>query len=73
LDVDKRALRRIWHDLCEKYPHDVPQEFTDIYQDVMSFRDNTWTFRQGSPEEYRRKLEQILYLYGVEGARLQVA
>jgi hypothetical protein len=73
LDVDKRALRQIWHDLCEKYPHDVPREFTDIYQDVMSFRDNTWTFRQGSPEEYRRKLEQILYLYGVEGARLQVA
>jgi hypothetical protein len=73
LDVDKKVLRQIWHDLCEKYPHDVPKEFLDIYPAVKSFRDNTWTFRQGNPEEYQRKLEQILYLYGVEGAHLQVA
>jgi Amt family ammonium transporter len=73
LDVDKKVLRQIWHDLCEKYPHDVPREFNDIYQDVKSFRDNTWAFRQGNPEEYRRKLEQILYLYGIEGAHMQVA
>jgi hypothetical protein len=71
--VDKKVLRQIWHDLCEKYPHDVPREFNDIYQDVKSFRDNTWAFRQGNPEEYRRKLEQILYLYGIEGAHMQVA
>jgi Amt family ammonium transporter len=73
LDVDKKVLRQIWHDLCAKYPHDVPKEFTDIYQDVKLFRDNTWAFRHGDPDECRRKLEQILYLYGVEGAHLQVA
>jgi hypothetical protein len=73
LDVDKKVLRQIWHDLCEKYPHDVPKEFTDIYQDVKLFRDNTWVFHHGNPAEYQRKLEQILYLYGVEGAHLQVA
>ncbi len=73
LDVDKKAVRHLWHTLCEKYPHDVPKEFSEIYPDVISFRDNTWTFRQGNAEEYRRKLEQILYLYGIEGARLQVA
>jgi Amt family ammonium transporter len=73
LDVDKKTLREIWHDLCGKYPHDVPKEFHDIYLDVISFRDNTWTFCKGNPEEYQRKLEQILYLYGVEGAHVQVA
>lgn len=73
LDVDKKAVRSVWHMLCEKYPHDVPKEFSDIYPDVLSFRDNTWTFRQGNAEEYRRKLEHILYLYGIEGAHLQVA
>ncbi len=72
-DVDKKVLREIWHDLCEKYPRDVPKEFADIYQDVKLFRDNTWIFRQGDPAEYQRKLEQILYLYGVEGVHLQVA
>jgi len=73
LNVDKKVLRQIWHDLCEKYPHDVPKEFSDIYPDVKLFRDNTWVFHHGNPTEYQRKLEQILYLYGVEGAHLQVA
>ena len=72
-DVDKKVLQQIWNDLCQKYPHDVPQEFSDIYLDVKSFRDNTWTFRKGNPEEYRRKLQQILSHYGVKGVHLEVA
>jgi hypothetical protein len=73
VDVDKRFLRALWAELCQKYPHDVPQEFADIYPNVKSFRDNVWTFRKGDADEYRQKLEQILYLHGVEEPRLRVA
>jgi hypothetical protein len=64
-NVEKKWLRAVWEDLCQQYPHNVPQNFKDIYDRVIAFRDNVFTFKPGDAREYRDKVANLLYLYGV--------
>jgi hypothetical protein len=71
-NVDKKWLKAMWEDLCNQYPHNVPQDFKDVYQLVTSFRDNVFTFKPGDPHQYREKIANLLYLYGVENPDVRI-
>ncbi|MBI3988557.1 MAG: hypothetical protein HY347_02955, partial [candidate division NC10 bacterium] len=71
-EVEKKVVKQIWANLCNDYPHNTPQDFNDIYPHVASVTDGVFTFRRGDPSRFKEKMEQLLYLYGVEGAVITV-
>ncbi|GIW42653.1 MAG: hypothetical protein KatS3mg076_3230 [Candidatus Binatia bacterium] len=71
-NVDKKWLKAVWEDLCQQYPLNVPPDFKEIYEQVVSFRDNVFTFRGGDAQRYRDKVANLLYLYGVENPSIRV-
>jgi Amt family ammonium transporter len=71
-NVDRKWLRAVWEDLCQQYPLNVPPDFKDIYDHVVSFRDNVFTLRGGDPRQYRSKIANLLHLYGAENPEVRV-
>jgi hypothetical protein len=65
--VDKRALREMWQRLCHEYPN-TPREFNEMYEHVPRFGDDAFSFKRGSPDHFREAVENLLYMYGIEGA-----
>jgi len=70
--VEKKIIKQIWASLCRDYPHNTPEAFNDIYPHVVSVTDGVFTFKKGDPARFKEKMEQLLYLYGVEGAVITV-
>jgi Amt family ammonium transporter len=66
--VDKKALREMWQRLCYQYPHNTPQDFNEIYGHIQSFSDDAFAFKRGDPNQFRAKIENLLYIHGIAGA-----
>lgn len=71
-DVDKRAMKEVWQRLCYDYPAKTPKEFNEIYPYVVTFSEEAFTFRKGDPNRFKERVEQLLDLYGLETARVEV-
>ena len=65
-EVDKKVVKQIWEQLCYEYPQNTPPEFNEIYPYVATVGGNVFTFRKGDPYRFKEKLENLLYLHGVE-------
>jgi Amt family ammonium transporter len=65
--VDRRVLRDMWQRLCHDYPN-TPRDFNELYEHVPRFSDDTFSFKKGNPDQFRETVENLLYMYGVEGA-----
>ncbi|MFQ5882979.1 MAG: ammonium transporter [Candidatus Methylomirabilales bacterium] len=65
--VDRRALREMWQRLCHDYPN-TPRDFNEMYEHVPRFGDDSFSFKKGNPDQFRETIENLLYMYGIEGA-----
>lgn len=65
LDLD--WLSRWWRDLCEMDWRQKPQAFKEIYGYVSRFANGVFTFKGGSPIEFKSKLEELLSQSGMTG------
>lgn len=65
--VDKRVLRDMWQRLCHDYPN-TPRDFNEMYEHTPRFGDDSFSFKRGNPDGFRETVENLLYMYGIEGA-----
>ncbi len=65
--VDKKALRDMWQRLCHDYPN-TPRDFNEMYEHTPRFSDDSFSFKRGNPDQFRETVENLLYMYGIEGA-----
>lgn len=72
-NVDRKWLRAMWEDLCHQYPQNVPADFKDVYENVISFRDNVFTLKPGDASRYRHHIVNLLRLYGLDSSELRAA
>lgn len=70
--VDKKAVREMWQRLCYEPPHTRPSDFDEIYGHVQSFSDDAFSFRKGDTNRFRKIIENLLYMHGIEGAVITV-
>ncbi|MFQ5849909.1 MAG: ammonium transporter [Candidatus Binatia bacterium] len=70
-NVDRTTIRKLWEQLCHDYPDRAPQDFKEIYNSVISFRDNTFTLKKGDARYFADKIQRILDIYGISGAEVR--
>jgi len=58
--IDPDGLSRWWRSLCEMDWRQKPQAFKEIYGYVSRFVNGVFTFKGGSPLEFKSKLEELL-------------
>lgn len=72
-NVDRKWLRAMWEDLCHQYPQNVPPDFKEVHENVISFRDNVFTLKPGDASRYRHHIANLLRLYGLDRSELRAA
>lgn len=70
--VDRKLLREMWQGLCHDYPHNTPGDFNEIYEHTPRFSDDSFTFKKGDANQFRKTIENLLHLYGIEGGVVTV-
>jgi hypothetical protein len=71
-EADKKAMKEVWERLCYDYPQHTPQDFNDIYPHVSTVHEGTFSFRKGDPQRFKQKVENLLYMYGLDQARVVI-
>lgn len=70
--VDKKELLSWWRELCQMDWRNAPQAFKEIYGCVSRFKEGVMTFTAGDPEEFRKKIEELLLSSGFHEFEVRV-
>lgn len=70
--VDRKMVREMWQRLCHEYPHNTPPDFNEMYEHSPRFGDDAFSFKKGDANRFRKTVENLLYVYGIEGAMVTV-
>ncbi len=70
--VDKGWFSSWWREMCSMDWRSTPQGFRDIYGYVSRFKDNTLSFRKGDPDEFKKRIEDLLSRSAMQNFRVKV-
>jgi Amt family ammonium transporter len=70
--VDEGWFSSWWREMCSMDWRNTPQSFRDIYGYVSRFKDKTLSFRKGDPDEFKRRIEDLLSRSGIKNFRVRV-
>lgn len=70
--VDISWFSSWWREMCQMDWRNAPQAFRDIYGYVSRFKDKTLSFRKGDPEEFKKRIEELLTRSGMHNFRVRV-
>jgi Amt family ammonium transporter len=70
--VDRKVLREMWQALCHDYPHNTPRDFNEIYEHAPRFGDDSFSFKKGDANRFRKSMENLLHVHGIEEAMVTV-
>jgi len=71
-NVDRKALVKLWRDLCSGDWRKVPVEFKEIYQNVKLFSADEIVFSGGNPNITVERFSKILNRFGLKGFKIKV-
>jgi len=71
-NVDRKALVKLWRDLCSGDWRKVPVEFKEIYQNVKLFSADEIVFSGGNPNITVERFSKILNRFGLKGLKIKV-
>jgi Amt family ammonium transporter len=70
--IDNSWFTNWWREMCQMDWRVAPQAFRDIYGYVSRFKDKTLSFRKGDPEEFKKRIEELLSKSGMHNFRVRV-
>jgi Amt family ammonium transporter len=71
-NVDRKALVKLWRDLCSGDWRKVPVEFKEIYQNVKLFSADEIVFSGGNPDITVERFSKILNRFALKGFKIKV-
>lgn len=71
-NIERKAIIKLWRELCTGDWRKVPYEFKEIYKNVKLFSGDEFLFSGGDPEVAADRLAKLFNKFGLKGFKIKI-